>query len=264
MSVIETGKIFILIVFAIYWIVKFASHYLVDQGKISTAVARIPAFDAIDELIDRCVEMGRPAFYTLGDWAMLMGRDAPATVAGLNVLRYVAKQTAEKNVPLYVGLSIGQTYPITVDAVREAYASVNRLNAFELDHILYWSDLWSAFITGEFHTMDKEKPAAYMNIGIAADSSTNVPGYSRVQGYDMMSIGGCDDRTQIPPMIYGCDFWLVSEELFAAGQYASGEKEAGGGMVASDIFKLLIIALLVIGAIGALLGTNLISELLKI
>jgi hypothetical protein len=65
-------------------------------------------------------------------------------------------------------------------------------------------------------------------------------------------------------MIYGCENWLVAEELFAAGQYVGGTKEAGGGMAGSDVFKVVVVVLLIVGTLVGLTGTNIIADLLAI
>jgi hypothetical protein len=263
MALVE-GTTFILVFMALYYVIKYAFHYLVENDQFEAQVERIPALDAIDDSIDRCVEMGRPVYYTLGDWAGLTGRDASAIAAGINILGYVAEKTAEKRVPLYVAISMGQTYTITMDTVKGGFAKAGRIDDFDPEKILYWSDTWPAYQTGTFHLFDTERPAAYMNIGIAADSAVNTPGYAILRGINCVSIGACTDRTQMAPMIYGCENWLVAEELFAAGQYVGGTKEAGGGMAGSDIFKIIVIGLLIIGSVAGLAGINVFGDLLAI
>ncbi|MHA2313713.1 MAG: DUF6754 domain-containing protein [Candidatus Hermodarchaeia archaeon] len=258
---LQEGTTIILIFMALYYVIKYAFHYLVENDQFEAKVERIPALDAIDDSIDRCVEMGAPVYYTLGDWAALTGRDASAIVAGINIMGYVAEKTAEKRVPMYVAISMGQTYTITMDTVKEGFAKAGRIEDFDPEKILYWSDTWPAYQTGTFHLFDTERPAAYMNIGIAADSAVNTPGYAIIRGINCVSVGACTDRTQVPPMIYGCENWLVAEELFAAGQYVGGTKEAGGGMAGSDVFKVIVAAILVIATVIGLTGTNIIETL---
>ncbi len=263
MALVE-GTTLVLVFMALYYVVKYTFHYLVENDRFEAKVERIPALDAIDDAIDRCVEMGRPVYYTLGDWAALTGRDASAIAAGINIMGYVAEKTAEKRVPMYVAVSGGQTYTITMDTVKEGFAKAGRAEDFDPEKILYWSDTWPAYQTGTFHLFDTEEPAAYMNIGIAADSAVNTPGYAIIRGINCVSVGAVTDRTQMAPMVYGCDNWLVAEELFAAGQYVGGTKEAGGGMAGSDVFKLITVALLLISTVAGLAGVNLIGDLLAI
>jgi hypothetical protein len=258
------GKVVPFAVFIAFWILQYLAHYMVQNDMIGTEVARISAYDAIDECIDRCVEMGKPIYYTTGDWALLAGRNLPAIIASLNILSYIAKQTAEKNVDLYVCIARSHTYTLTVDTVREAYAAVNRVDSFDMNKMMYWSDNFPAFQAGSFELVDQVRPAAYMNIGIAADSSVNTPGYALVRGIDMVSIGGVTDRTQVPPCVYGCDHWLIAEEVYAAGLYASGEKEAAGSMFSSDIIKGFMVVLVLIAFAGALVGSNIMASLLTI
>jgi hypothetical protein len=54
---------------------------------------------------------------------------------------------------------------------------------------------------------------------------------------------------------------LVAEELFAAGQYVGGTKEAGGGMAGSDVFKVIVAAVLVVATLIGLTGTNIMETL---
>jgi len=68
---------------------------------------------------------------------------------------------------------------------------------------------------------------------------------------------------QIPFFAALCDYVLIGEELFAAGAYVSGDPQQVGSIAAQDWYKLVAIALSILGAILATAGITVIGDILK-
>ena len=77
--------------------------YLAKKG-MKVTVRPIPGFDAIEEAVGRAAEMGKPVHFTPG-----FGGLVAATFAGLEVLGYVAKLSAQYDVRLIVTVSQPET-----------------------------------------------------------------------------------------------------------------------------------------------------------
>ena len=93
------GKFAFLAVFiAVFWF--FVNR--TAQGSRLT-IRRIAGFDALDEAIGRCTEMGRPVHYTFG-----IGELDANVLASFDVLSYVAGQCARMNTDLIVTNALGR------------------------------------------------------------------------------------------------------------------------------------------------------------
>lgn len=71
------------------WIATYLAIQMGKQGKIR--IRRLPGLDAIEEVVGRAVEMGRPIFdiFGMGSFTEIY---ATQIVAGLSILSYVAKR----------------------------------------------------------------------------------------------------------------------------------------------------------------------------
>src|SRR4030042_161710 len=87
-------------VIVIYWARR--AKNAVDAGE-SLRIRRLPAFDAIDEGIGRCAEMGRPCYHLPGAYTTASQAWITVALAGLDCMGYVAEKAAEKGVDFVIG-----------------------------------------------------------------------------------------------------------------------------------------------------------------
>jgi hypothetical protein len=78
-----------------------------------------------------------------------------------------------------------------------------------------------------------------------------------------LTIGGTASVGNIT-FVIGCyDYMLIGEEIFAAGAYVSGDPVQLGTISGTDITKLLLIALLIIGVAAISVGSDIIKVILE-
>ena len=211
-------------------------------------IRRIPGLEAFNELIGRAVETGRPVYYSTGV-GRLTGGDMSMTMAGLSLLGYAAKLSASNGAEFkYIAAVAAEAVPIAEDMVKTAYGE--RYRSDQVTFVPTQPALKSAVVG----TYEREKPAANFVLGALYWETVVVCEAGARAG--AMQIGGTGRLYQIPFIASLCDYSLLGEELLAAGAYVSGEKAQLGSILASDVLRMLIVALSVLIMLGGIFSFN--------
>lgn len=243
--IVKSGMLFslasLIIAFAIYLLCIDRSM----KGK-PPKIRTIPGLEAIKECIRRAVEMGRPVFYSTGV-GNITGGDMSMTLAGLTLLGYTARQSADIGASFtYYACSVPAIVPIAEDLIRTAYGESFRPE--QINFIPNQTSLMSSII-GEY---EREQPAANFVLGalywetvILAEAGANV---------GAMQVCGTGRLYQVPYCVAMCDYSLIAEELLTAGAYISQDPSQLGSILGSDILRAVIIALSIIVAVTGAFG----------
>jgi hypothetical protein len=65
-------------------------------------------------------------------------------------------------------------------------------------------------------------------------------------------------------MAIGCDYFLMGEEVFAAGAFCRRDPTQLGALLGQDISKLIAIIVIVLGAALVALGSNAVINILTL
>jgi hypothetical protein len=218
-----------------YWIQK-AQHP--DSDIYLRPVAGLKAFD---EAVGRATEMGQPVLFVPG----IMDMDQIETLAGVNVLGYVANMTSRYETKLEVPVSRSLVMAHAREVVKESYLSSGRPDLYHDDMIHYITDDQFAYAAAVDGIMLREKPAAcfyqgkfYAESLILAETGNSI---------GAIQIAGTASPAQLPFFITACDYTLIGEEFFAASAYLSKDKRLIGSIRGQDVGKLIFLIALVIG-----------------
>lgn len=253
---IAKGLVSSLVMLLVFAGVLLAFLRRAKQGWVPE-MKHLPGLDAIDEAVGRAVEMGRPIMSNPGLGTL---RGGPVTIAGLSVTAYVAKQAARKGAKLIIPIAEAELLPVVYETVREIYVAEGVPEAFDPDQIQWLSPnqwAWTCAIQG---IAEREKVAANVMIGsFAAEAMILAETFSRLKAFQ---VGGLTNTYQIPFFIAACDYTLIGDEMLAAGAYLSGEPEQVSTIATEDVFKILFVAIILIGAILTAAGSNAMLSLL--
>jgi hypothetical protein len=258
MAILTEGRIIPLIAFILTWVATYIAIGMGKEGKIH--IRRIPGLDAIEEVIGRSVEMGRPVFDIIG-MGQFTDIYATQTIAGLSILSYVSELCAKLGAELYAPQARVDVMPVAIEVVRDAYRAEGKLEELDVDEQLpYLSGTQFAWASGIIGMAARMRPAGNIMIGpFWAESMMFAETFDRVGS---MQVGGTARTYQIPFFAALCDYVLIGEEIFAAGAYVSKDPQQIGSIAAQDWFKLAAIAISIIGALLSSVGMNIIAELL--
>ena len=222
------------------------------QGKIPK-LRRLAAVDVIDEILGRCVEMGKPAFYLMDNVRMDTPSVLAPTVAAFQILAHTARSAARLGAKFFVPVVQGLAYTIATEVVEEAYRAENKLDELNLEEqVMYLPDgadrmyiinrMWSEEMAGTFFI-----GSWYHKAVIFTENAKRV---------GAMTLGGTDTTHNIPFLVAICDYSVIGEELYALGAYLSDDVTNASSLAGQDIGKYIAVALMVIGSILITVGID--------
>jgi hypothetical protein len=206
-------------------------------------VRRIPGIDAIEEAIGRATEMGRSVLYVPG----INDIDDIQTMASLNILESVAKMTAKYETPIIVPTNYPVVMTLAQEMVKNGYVAAGRADGYDPNSVRYVTTEQFAYVAAITGIMLRDKPAANIYLGSFYAESLLLAetGFST----KAIQIAGTAQVAQLPFFVVACDYTLIGEELYAAGAYLSREPRLLGSLKASDLLKVAIIFIIVVGSV---------------
>lgn len=217
-------------------------------------IRKIPALDALDDLIGRATEMGRPLAFVFG-----AGEMEAQTFASLRILGYVAEQTVRYDARLHTITPLPEIYPMCLEIYRSAYVKQGKAQDFNQDFVQYMpGDSSKAGVIGLFQ---REKVSGVFLFGNYYYESMVFAEAANLVG--AATIAGTANYHQLPFFVAACDYTLIGEEIFAAGVYMSREPGEIGSLTAQEVAKVAAVTFMLLGAILASFGNESLLNLLK-
>lgn len=216
---------------------------------------QIAAMAHVEESIQRSVETGKSVHFTSGD-GTFTGTESLAMMAGISVLGKVAEYCAKYNVPLRVTCRYPEIFNISRAVARAGYERAGVPEAFKEDTVVFTSPDYFAFNNSVAYYLLREKPAASFLIGYFLGGGVYVGEAGKRGG--AIQIGG--NHTFF---VLCCDYFLLGEELYAAGAYASEDPEMLGSIAGQDIVKMIALAITFVGIVAMFFNSKFIYDLLS-
>lgn len=233
-------------------VLVFSRRRFLKTGEMQ--MKRIPGLDAIDELVGRVTEMGRPLAFVFGGSAL-----EAQNFASLRLLGYVSEEAARYDARMYSVTPLPEMHPMTLEVVRAAYLRQDKAESFNPANVMYMpADASKAGVLGLYQ---REKVAGVMLFGNYYYESMLFAEAASLVG--AVQIAGTANYHQLPFFVASCDYTLIGEELFAAGTYLSRDPGEVGGLIAQETGKALAVSLMLIGSVLATFGGKAVTELLK-
>jgi hypothetical protein len=245
----NTARTNVLIGIAITGLLVALFIYRGRRGK-SLYLRPIAGLLAVEEAIGRATEMGKPILYSSGRGGM----QRPATMASMNILGSVAEKVATYGTPLIFPNNDPVVTAVAQEVVREGYSKAGHPDSYNPDNIYFVTDSQFGYAAAVDGTMMRERPATNLFFGTFEAESLILAETGNSIG--AIQIAGTDSSIQMAFFMVACDYVLIGEELFAASGYLSKDPQVIGSLKGSDISKMIIIAILIIGALLALLNQS--------
>jgi hypothetical protein len=185
----------------------------------------------------------------------------PETVAGLSVLRYLSKKSAEDGVEIIAPLTQAEVIPVASEAMRTGFIEAGYPEAFKEDSIRYVSSSQWGLATASMGIIGRE----ISNIMVGAFAGESLAIVSSGAEAGIFQIGGCGrNTTQMPWFVSMCDYSLIGEEVYAAGAYLSNDPVELGTLIGQDYGKILVVVLIILGYLMYLLSSNVLYNILGV
>lgn len=230
------------------------------QGKVFE-LRGLPAIDALSEAVGRSVEMGGPVH-----WCMGTGRGRPLTkvagsaAASFLVLQKLATLCAQLGARLLP--TVGQAEAINlVDGIcSDAYLAEDKLEDWDPENIGFYPD--AAYKIGVPGRLSTEQVKSNIMIGTFVSEAIIIA--ETGAGVGAFQIGGTTAWNNIAYFVTSCNYVLIGEEIYSAGAYLTDNPIERSSVIGQDIAKISFIALMLVGILLKLFGSDLIANLMKL
>jgi hypothetical protein len=235
--------------------------YSEERKGHNREIRRLPALDAVEEMVGRSVEMGRPVHFTAGEnRGGLAGVYVTGGIAGINLYGFVCEQTAKHGARILCSVATPDMHPLHVDVARHAYLAEGKPEEFNEDDIYLFPG--RSYRPATIGVILKEKPAVNIMVGsFWGEAILIAEAASRVGA---VNIGGTIRHIQIPYLAAMCEYVLIGEELYAIQAYYTKDPMQVASMSTEDVLKLIGIGLGVIGLIAISAGSTVIKDLIAL
>jgi hypothetical protein len=257
-TIINEGKILETIYFITFTIYILYNVRRYKDAK-DTYVRRIPALDAVEEIVDRSVEMGRPVHIS-PSMKFINYQMVPA----LDMISHVANLCASKGCRLFATTMLPEVVPVLQDLLRIGYVKAGNPEAYNPNDVRFPTGEANAYVTAVSSLVEEENCAGNMMFGYTTGAVFVYFARARTLLKDVMQVGGTGHIGDVVHMIAGCDYFLIGDELFAASAYLNREHNLLAAMRTQDVFKLALIGLTLIGSLLAIFGSQFILTLINL
>ena len=213
------------------------------SGGTIPKVRRIAGLDAVDEVVGRATEMGRPVLYSPG----IGGLEAADTLASFNVLGHVAKLIAKYDARLIVCNRMANVQPVTESVVRAAYFEVGKPDAYREDDVRFLTNDQFGYAAGVVGIMNREGVSALVMFGLFYAESLVFAEAGNQAG--AIQVAATSSTSQTPFFIVACDYCLIGEEIYVAGAYLGQDRVRLATIIVQDWGKQFTLAVIVLGVI---------------
>jgi hypothetical protein len=230
------------------------------KSKSDYPLRKIAALEAIDEVVGRATELGRPVFFS-GGQGDVVGNEGTQVLAGLDVLGYVAKKSAEYNTQLVAAVCKENVHAITEGTVKAAYTEAGHPEMYQPEMVRFLSPTQMAYTAASISIIQREKVAASILIGPFAGEALIIAEAAAHVG--AIGIAGTARLSQLPLFVAASDYVLIGEEMFAGSAYLSGDPSAVSAIATQDVMKIVVISLILIGSFFATASSDWLPALLR-
>lgn len=258
MSIIS-GKYFALICLLVFFFTIIYSVLRARKSDKPIEIRRIAGLDALEEVVGRATETGRPIHFTTGI-SEIQGETA-RILGGLELMAWTARKVARYNAQMIVTVCKPTTYAITREILANTFAQEGNPESFREDMVRFLASDQFAYATSAANIIQGEKVAGNIMVGAFGGEAIMLAESGNAAG--AIQIAGDTNMAQIPFFIVSCDYTLLGEEMFAAGASLGNNRDVLGSLRAQDFGKFIAIALIILGTVLATAGNPALTKLFK-
>ena len=258
LAILIAGRIGELIIVLILMGLSMLSLVKALRGKPPT-LRKLAAIDALEEVVGRASETGRPVLFTPGfGGGYLRGDYAYSTLAGMSIMTYTARLSVRLGAKFMSMFAMPDAIPLARALIQEGLRMEGRPEEWKEEMVQFASPMQFAYSNEVIATMSRDKVGGVVFVGPYWAEALIFAEVSNTVG--AMSVAGTDQYAQLPFFVGVCDYTLIGEEMYAAGAYLSNDPVQLGSLEGEDWSRILMIVLMV----GGIAFTSALTALLKL
>ncbi len=198
---------------------------------------RIAGFSRLRHLLAEAVETGRPLHLSVGVGGV--GNETTAdTLAGLSVLGYLARQSAQTGTPPIVTTADPAAMLAAQNTARSAARGSAAEAAVSAGQVRWVAPQPAAYAAGVMNLLDAGQAGANVMVGKFGDEYL-LMGETAARRR-LPHIGGAGDPNTLPFIYVTAQETLLGEDIYAAGAYLQRRPTQVAGLLAQDVLRWLI------------------------
>jgi len=239
---------FVAVILFLILIVLFS---LADRQQPWRKLRNISAFSMLKRGIGLAVESGQRLHVSLGSGGVIGIRGA-AALEGLIVLNRIARSASNSDLPPIATSGEATQALLSQDSLHDAFRNVGAENQFE-PHLGQLTGLTPfSYASGTLPILfDEQISVNYLSGSFGSEVGLITDAAERAGS---ITIGGSENITAQAILFASAQEPLIGEELYVAGAYFQANPTHIASVRAQDIFRWIVIGLIVIGAILKLFG----------
>ena len=241
--VAKDSVVFALVISALTILTTYVMISRAKRGLAIPEIRKIPGLDSIAEAVGRATEMGKPVHMT--NYGETLGSDD--TFAFWSYLAHIAKMCAQYDTRFIVSDASYLVNSVNQEIVKQAYLEAGKPEAYNPDDVRFISGSQFAWAMGVAGFIAREKPAAQFLIGYFYAESLILA--EAGNGVGAIQVASSVNNTQTPFFVAACDYTMIGEELYAGAAYLSKDPVILGTVVAQDLLRFVLYALVIAGAV---------------
>lgn len=201
-------------------------------------------FDLLGNAIASAAESGRVLHVSLGTGA-LASDQAADSLAALNVLESIARQSVVLDRAPVVTLADAALIPVALDTLREP--PYQQAGLRPAPDVRWLTPSAPAFAAGVMEVLSRSEVASSVMVGAYGDEYLLMGEAAKRR--NCRQLAGTADPTVLPFAVATAEGILIGEELYAAGAYLSGRAWHVHSLLVQDFLRWLI-ALVVLALVA--------------
>ena len=142
--------------------------------------------------------------------------------------------------------------------MKDAYTEAGHPDAYDEKDVFFITHDQFSYTAAVNGIMLRDKPATNFYLGKFYAESLILAETGSYAG--SIQIAGTDEILQIPFFVTACDYTLIGEELYAASAYLTREPVMMGSIKGQDVFKLILLIIILLGIILETAGITWFTE----
>jgi len=218
-------------------------------GRRST-LRPLPGLEALRGQQSRAIESGQSLHLSLGT-SGIGGANTAITLAGLAILESLADEAAATDTPPMVTVADPTALVMAQDVLRRAYARQGNMAGYDPRAVRYVAASPLPYAAGVSDILSSEEISANVMAGVFGPEAAFITEEGSKQG--VLQAAGAADIAPLAVMYPSVNHLIIGEEMFAAADYMNNLPERTSSLLAQDVIRWLLAALLFVASAGALL-----------
>lgn len=240
------GLLFVVIFLGIMLIFAVAG-----RGRPRQILREIPAFTKLGGAIGRAVESGKRLHLSLG-WGGVYDIRGASGLVGLSVVERIARLASVSDRPPVVTSGEGTLGILSQDSLRAVSRTIGAAQQFNLLQGRVSGLTPFSYAAGALPIIHDEQVSATIltghfgsEVALISDASERQEGFT---------LAGSDSLPAQAVVVVTAEAPLIGEELYAAGAYVNAGPLHASSLRAQDIFRWVLVGVILVGAALKLVG----------